>query len=658
MMNRGFVSLLASQFCGAMNDNILKQVLIFMVIADGVWAGSLGAGGQGIVSALFTLPFILLSGYAGTCADRWSKRTVTVLVRGTEIPIAIIAAIGFATANLWLTMSSMVLLSVQSAFFGPAKYGLIPELVSAGKLSQANGAINMLTNIAVIAGAVAAGVVAEGYYPKPGPVPAAAIVAAPNSVASSSGAPAAAGSVDDPAQDAGRDAGRNTGQDASNDASRNAAEPAARASVPSQAGATSVTRGPSSGASGPAVGASSGPSAAASAARDVAGGANPLPAAATESGAAVRPLRPWFPGIILIIIAIGGLLAAVPIPRLPARRPGLPFDVNPLATYLQSVRAMREGPLLTITLTWGFFYLLAGVALLILPEYHNVLGIDRVYASLLLAILGVAIGIGSVIAGIVSGSTIDLRLVPAGAIGIVAFFVLLAIDSSTFVRVALYIGGAGIAAGLYLVPLQAAVQRLAPLTDRGRFIGTANAISFVFLLIGSVVYWLVRPHVGDVEHLFGFCAALMAAGILAWLIAGRGIGTRAAAAMHAAHADDVADVKATTTTTTSASTDADANANTDANTDANDDANANDDATTRDAAGVTEGQGADVGPSLDRPASDEHGPATSDSPSSRSGGSPSESPSDPPADSSPDSSSDSPPDSPPDPPKPGGTPAP
>ena len=65
----GYITLLATQFFGAANDNILKQCLTFMV-ATGIWSGSFGRNGLGdggqVVPALFlTLPFILLSGYAG-----------------------------------------------------------------------------------------------------------------------------------------------------------------------------------------------------------------------------------------------------------------------------------------------------------------------------------------------------------------------------------------------------------------------------------------------------------------------------------------------------------------------------------------------------------------------------------------------------------------
>lgn len=107
LLGRGFLSLLTTQFFGAANDNILKGVIVFMVI-DGVWKGQLGEGGQGIVGLCFSLPFIVLSGYAGQFADRHSKRDVSVMVKLIEIPITVVALIGFSMGNLWITLASLV----------------------------------------------------------------------------------------------------------------------------------------------------------------------------------------------------------------------------------------------------------------------------------------------------------------------------------------------------------------------------------------------------------------------------------------------------------------------------------------------------------------------------------------------------------------------
>ena len=164
----GFWSLVWTQFFGAANDNILKVVLIFTILY-GTWEGILGEGAeaQSYVNYLFTLPFILLSGYAGTFSDRNSKSNVILWIKIIEIPIVIVAAIGFWMQDLWISLAALLALTCQSAYYGPAKYGIIPEIVATRDLSRANGMINMMTNIAVIIGTLAAGQVATYYSPNP-----------------------------------------------------------------------------------------------------------------------------------------------------------------------------------------------------------------------------------------------------------------------------------------------------------------------------------------------------------------------------------------------------------------------------------------------------------------------------------------------------------
>lgn len=418
LVKRGFLSLLAAQFFGAMNDNVLKMLLTFMVI-DGAWAGMLGDGGQGIVGICFTIPFILLSGYGGQIADRYSKREVTLWVKIAEIPIAIVALIGFFYGNLWITLLALIALTCQSSFFGPAKYGMIPELVDDSDLSRANGTINMMTNVAVIVGTLLGGVVADRYSPQ------------------------------DPAE------------------------------------------------------------------------------------AAIA----WLPGASLVLIAIVGLVAVFFMPKLEPGDRSMKFDWNPFSTYFVSIREMAKSRFLMVMLAWGYFYLLAGLALLILPEYTVVMNIDRTEASVLLGVMGIAIGIGCAVAGLISGHQINVKLVPIGAAGLTVFFLLLAFvpptlpDMQAMVRVALsntagFVFGAGFFAGFYIIPLQALLQKLSPDDERGRFLGTANALSFTFLTVASLLYWAMRSAFGNSpQHIFAVCAALMAVGaaFFLWKLRGTGI---------------------------------------------------------------------------------------------------------------------------------------
>ncbi len=55
---------------------------------------------------------------------------------------------------------------VHSSFFGPAKFGIVPEWSMRATLSRANGLLNMLSNVAVITGSLVAGPLTDLYYNK------------------------------------------------------------------------------------------------------------------------------------------------------------------------------------------------------------------------------------------------------------------------------------------------------------------------------------------------------------------------------------------------------------------------------------------------------------------------------------------------------------
>ena len=147
---RGFRALNIVQFLGAANDNVLKQFITFAVALGGIWAADIGTGGKTIAGLCLTIPFVLFSGFAGQFADRYSKSKMTILVKLVEVLVAILATVALVTGNVLFAVAVLTVLGLQSTFFGPAKYGMLPELVGEEGLSKANGVLSMLTNIAVI----------------------------------------------------------------------------------------------------------------------------------------------------------------------------------------------------------------------------------------------------------------------------------------------------------------------------------------------------------------------------------------------------------------------------------------------------------------------------------------------------------------------------
>ena len=155
-----FLGMTATQFLGAFNDNLFKQMVLLICI-DVVRAG--GSDWQGLAQAIFAVPFILFSGFAGWLSDRTPKRGLVVLCKVAEIAIMAAGMIAFFVGNLRpevlliYLFIVLALMSSQSAFFGPAKYGILPELFRDRDLPAANGWIQMTTFLAIIFGTALAG---------------------------------------------------------------------------------------------------------------------------------------------------------------------------------------------------------------------------------------------------------------------------------------------------------------------------------------------------------------------------------------------------------------------------------------------------------------------------------------------------------------------
>jgi acyl-[acyl-carrier-protein]-phospholipid O-acyltransferase/long-chain-fatty-acid--[acyl-carrier-protein] ligase len=163
LWNRGFVSLLATQFFEAASDNVIKGTLSFAVAAGAPWERSFWTGGNGLVGLVFVAPFVLLSAFGGRIADRHSKSRVTVVLKALSLGVAAFTAVEFARGSAWGALAALAAFSTVSAFFGPVKYGMIAELVGRDRIARANGIVNMATNVAVIVGMLVAGLVAHRW---------------------------------------------------------------------------------------------------------------------------------------------------------------------------------------------------------------------------------------------------------------------------------------------------------------------------------------------------------------------------------------------------------------------------------------------------------------------------------------------------------------
>ena len=148
-----------TQFLGVINDNVFKFVMAFLLIDT--LGHSEASSILSATGAIYVIPFLLFSSSAGILADRFSKQKLLVVMKVAEMAIMILAVFAFGAKTPWACFTLLFLLSTHSAMFGPSKYGIIPELVPADKVSRANGLITSFTYLAIILGTFLASFLTE-----------------------------------------------------------------------------------------------------------------------------------------------------------------------------------------------------------------------------------------------------------------------------------------------------------------------------------------------------------------------------------------------------------------------------------------------------------------------------------------------------------------
>ena len=113
-------------------------------------AGSLIA----MAAGLFILPFFLFSAFSGQIADKYEKSMLIRRIKLAEIGIMFLGAIAFWIGSVPMLMGILFLMGVQSAFFGPIKYGILPQHLHESELVGGNGVVELGTFMAILLGTI------------------------------------------------------------------------------------------------------------------------------------------------------------------------------------------------------------------------------------------------------------------------------------------------------------------------------------------------------------------------------------------------------------------------------------------------------------------------------------------------------------------------
>jgi acyl-[acyl-carrier-protein]-phospholipid O-acyltransferase/long-chain-fatty-acid--[acyl-carrier-protein] ligase len=364
---RGFWSLFVTQFQGAFSDNLLQKLVIFMFLGLNMPLAEEHKIGEH-VGMLFSLPFILFSFLGGYLADRFSKRTVTISVKIFEVAVMAFVCAGLLWQNRQILLAGIFCMGTHSAFFGPSKYGLLPELLPEKKLSWGNGVLEFGTFTAIILGSSAA-------------------------------------------------------------AFRHAIF-----------GASYV----------------------------------------------------W-PGAVLIILAVIGLLMSLGITRVPAADPTRKFRDNLLAQITEQLRSVGRDRSLSLAFLGNTYFNFLGALLMLNIFFYGayVLKVGDAQIGLFNIALAFGIGLGSIAAGYASGAKIEYGLVPYGAFGLSLAAAVLALPGLSLHGALVWLALLGFAGGFFIVPVSAILQHNPEPSKKGEVLALANWLSFVGIFLASAAYDLL-----------------------------------------------------------------------------------------------------------------------------------------------------------------------
>src|SRR5262249_3242455 len=326
-----------------------------------------------LMPILFHAPWALFFTIAGYLADRYSKRQSLVFWKFAEIGITLVALAGFWLGSVqqhWLgpilVLSTVFLMGTHSAFFVPAKYGAMPQILQPHLLSKGNGWLESLSFLAVSLGTVIGGMLSYWF-------------------------------------------------------------------------------------------------------KD----------------------QEYVIGVVLVVLAVVGAVASLLIQKMPAVNPTRPFPANlfkPLFTNLRTLR--RSRPLALAVLAIAFFTFMVAFmrgTMYMHGETRNPRWTE-LHTSIVVGVVALGVGLGSPLAGFLSGGKVELGLVPLGAVGMIVSLVLVAFTLDNETALVSCLIGIGFFTGFYIVPMFTLLQHRAPKASKGDLLATSNFINVVGAISASVLF--------------------------------------------------------------------------------------------------------------------------------------------------------------------------
>jgi len=212
---------------------------------------------------------------------------------------------------------------------------------------------------------------------------------------------------------------------------------------------------------------------------------------------------PQAAAVAVILLAICGNLASRAIPAVPASAPDLKVQWNPIPESLAILRlAKKQLAVRNAILGVSWFWFTGTVLTGNLPVYAEThLGGTPTLYVFALAVFSIGVGVGSLLCEKLSARTVEIGLVPLGAIGMSACILHLALAPAMAAkglavgdfmaqpgawRIVLDLAGIGLFSGFYVVPLFALIQSRTPRRELSRVIAGMNIQNAVFIVAAAL----------------------------------------------------------------------------------------------------------------------------------------------------------------------------
>ena len=162
---RNYPILLTSQFLSALGDNAILAVIVgqltYLQKAGALTEAQLRTHNTVYTSLLF-VPFIVLAPVAGFLNDRYPKTAWLAGGNGLKVIGTLLCTLSIAFGPIWQGIGYLMV-GVGACVYGPAKYGILPEILPKDRLVRANGMVELLTLVAILGGGIVGSVMADRW---------------------------------------------------------------------------------------------------------------------------------------------------------------------------------------------------------------------------------------------------------------------------------------------------------------------------------------------------------------------------------------------------------------------------------------------------------------------------------------------------------------